>query len=304
MVSEKGKAKKPRSMTGFARASQVLESSIIEIDVRSVNARHLELSLKLPRVYQPWEGELRAIVGSYLIRGRVDLSIVRNLNEKRKTLRNGNTKEEITPLVKAYTQLCQEFKAGKEGLSFLLADLLLKREATSTPEEIPTTEKEKAALFKGVEKALQQLVSMREKEGQALARDITERIKALTKLHSKIASEASEAPKILQERLLTRVAKLTTEVTLDPSRLAVEVALLADRTDVSEELVRLTSHFDQIHGSLRQSGEGKRLDFLLQECNREFNTIGSKAQRASVQTAVVDSKVILEKIREQVQNLE
>ena len=134
--------------------------------------------------------------------------------------------------------------------------------------------------------------------------DISGRVTELQKIRRRILVIAGKAPLVQRSRLLQRIGRLAPEVQLDPQRLAAEVALLADRVDVTEELVRLEAHLGQLSSVLRTSAAGRKLDFLLQEVGREFNTIGSKAQDALAQQLVVDAKTVLEKIREQAQNLE
>ena len=296
-------SKSPVSMTGFSRGSKAAEGTIIEVDLRSVNARYLELTCKLPRIYQPFEGELRAKVSERIRRGRVDLLVTRIVSPQ-KTFESVGRSETVAPLVKSYLGLCSEFGASKEGLSHFIADVMLRRDLVASAEESNVPESEKNALLSAVSDAVTGLVQMRSEEGRALGSEIRKHLEQLSELHSRIESQVSNAPAEVKARLLSRLAKLAPEVTLDPTRLAQEAALLADRSDVTEEVVRLKSHFEQLSSALAGEGEGKRLDFLLQECFREFNTIGSKAQSASVQALIVDAKVILEKVREQVQNLE
>jgi uncharacterized protein (TIGR00255 family) len=175
-----------------------------------------------------------------------------------------------------------------------------------TEEAIEVSEDESELVVRVLTDASEALAVMREQEGTWLADDITRRLSAIEAGAMRIAPWAAEAPARFKERLEERLAVLSSEIPIDPARLAQEVAFLADRTDISEELSRLGSHISQFRATLagHPEGIGRRLDFLIQELGREFNTIGSKAQDARIQSQVVEAKAELEKIREQVQNVE
>lgn len=290
------------SMTGYARKQVSDGSVVIEVDLRSVNHRHLEVSCRLPREFGSFEAAIRTMLTESLHRGKVDCSIVRKGTSV--TSEEFPSVDRIAAYMRAYAQLAKDFGVHDDCRAELLKDLLLRRDPPGTTSELAVTDAEREALLAVVKGAIDDLIAMRTVEGGRLLIDIRNRLKELEGLRLKIQEHALTAPAVLKQRILDRIGRLAPEVSLDPSRLSAEVALIADRVDVSEEIVRLESHFLQIYGSLDEPPSGRKLDFLIQECVREFNTIGSKAQDACVQSLVVEGKVTLEKVREQVQNLE
>jgi uncharacterized protein (TIGR00255 family) len=199
---------------------------------------------------------------------------------------------------------------GGEGLSSFIAQLVLERlnDRSARQEDLtPLGDQERDALMRLFINASEALIKSREVEGAALVADISARLAKLTALGREIADKGSHAPNRLRTRLNERLQALKDEVVLDPSRVALEVALLAERVDTSEEVVRLAQHlnlFSQLLITGHQDGIGRRLDFITQEIGRELNTIGSKAQDGVVQGIVVEAKSELERVREQVQNIE
>ena len=175
----------------------------------------------------------------------------------------------------------------------------------SLGEAAPDLESAAAALQHGLAAAIEALDVMRRREGEALARDLSARLDNVEKGAREVSRLAPLQIQTVRERLSTRIAELTQGVPLDPARLAQEVALFADRTDVAEELTRLGSHISQARGLIRsEAPAGRKLEFLVQELNREINTIGSKSQQAAIAAVVVELKSELERVREQVQNVE
>lgn len=293
-----------RSMTGFGQCKVTSASSSYEIEMRSVNHRYLEISLKLPRVLSSVEYDLRALVSGYLRRGKLDLNIVR---------RPVNSLEEQgcfdAGLCAVYTAIYRRV-LEEQGCSFedlkkdVLFEIMRRPDIFRVPEDLLDIEAEKAVLFPAVESALAQLLEMRIKEGAALALDINERLQALRALHVRIEEASKGLPEKFRERIYSRVKRLEPEIKIEESRLAAELVLFCDRADVTEELVRLSSHFSQFEGALSKEGQGRKLDFISQEFLREFNTIASKAQDGLIQAFVVEAKTEVEKLKEQLQNIE
>jgi uncharacterized protein (TIGR00255 family) len=293
-----------KSMTGFAKAAGSLPSGDFDLEVKSVNSRYLEVSVKgLPRL-GGLERELRSIFQKLHCRGRIDVLINRRAAESKRevSLENKNT----DALVSAYATMCRRYGASADHLSQFIGSLIL-RESSASADTAELGDDEINLVRNLCEQVSEVLASARLTEGAALVADIAPRVRKLQTFASVIAEHMSSAPERLRDRLTERLRQLAPEVVLNADRLALEVAMLADRVDVSEELSRLSIHLGQFHVSLEQGapdGVGRKLDFLTQEIGRELNTIGSKAQDAVVQGVVVDAKAELEKIREQVQNIE
>jgi uncharacterized protein (TIGR00255 family) len=296
-----------QSMTGYGRADGRYKTVTIVVEARSVNHRHCEVVTKLPRVLVRHEERFKARVQKRLSRGRIDVSVSFNGEGEAspETLRldHGLARQYMALLKKLQRDL------GLSG-SVDLGLLASYRDIIKISEQPVDDPGAIAAAERVLEKALAALLSMRRDEGRALARDLTARLKDI---EGRIATIRRRLPQIVQEhasRLQARVNRLlegspTGRGALDPARLAQEVALLADRGDVSEELTRLESHLRQFHNFLRKpTPVGRSLDFLLQEINREVTTIGSKVADLGVTQEILGVKGELEKIREQVQNVE
>jgi uncharacterized protein (TIGR00255 family) len=189
----------------------------------------------------------------------------------------------------------------------LVLNILSRRDITDFQEkdlETGYSEKERKLLFDVLDKALSSLVSMRKTEGLRLAEDLSKRCSLLYSILEDLQRLASKGPEEIRRKLLRRLETISDEMQVDPARLAMEVALLADKADIAEELVRIESHLNQFEKLLTVDGNGKKLDFLVQELGREFNTIASKSADASISSLIVESKAQLEKIKEQALNLE
>jgi uncharacterized protein (TIGR00255 family) len=185
----------------------------------------------------------------------------------------------------------------------LVTDLFRRQDILDVPDELTSIEGERELLLETLRAALAQVASMQEKEGANLRLDLEMRLATLERLRTEIESRAGEIHTVLRAKMIERVKKLSPEVQLDEARLATEVAIAADRSDITEEVVRLASHLGQFKQALQAEPSGKRFDFLLQEIHREFNTIGSKAQDNGLQRNMLEAKMEIEKIREQVQNI-
>ncbi|GAW67271.1 yicC domain protein [Geoanaerobacter pelophilus] len=290
-----------KSMTGYGKGESTHEGGRFVVEVRCVNHRYGEVTVKLPRALMQFENEIKKRVAERLVRGKIDVFIqVENAVSLGVPTAN-------LPLARGYLKAFNSIKEalGLEGevkLSLIASQrdvVTVAAEAEATLEEIPPE------LVQALEDALRRVDEMRLFEGESLHADFVKRREVLAQL---IAKVAARSPLVVQEyaqRLKERVAQLLTEGNVPEERLALEVALLADKCDVTEELVRLESHLRQFDETLNSSEPvGRKLDFLLQEINREVNTTGSKANDAQMAALVVELKAELEKIREQVQNIE
>jgi len=291
-----------RSMTGFGSAAGLWAGRTVTVEVKSVNSRFREVVARLPKVCASLEEAVKKQVVARLERGRVDLWVQLDDREPR------------APAVRVDYELARTLAARlnelKERLDLggaVTLDNLLALGVVGREEEpAPDLEDLRAVLDPLVGTAVEGLVAMREAEGLNLGRDLARRLEVLADLNLKVKEAAAGAPEALLARLTSRLAELGTGgLALDPARLAQEAALLADRADITEEVVRLGSHLAGFR-RLLDSPEpvGRRLDFLLQEMGREVNTMGSKAQDLGVTGLVLDMKAELEKLREQVQNIE
>lgn len=290
------------SMTGFGRACVERDGRELTVELKTVNHRYLDVNIRLPRHLAFLEEPLRAALGRHILRGHVD--VYANYRNWRKDARAVRVDE---PLLAAYIAAARE-AAHNERLPDDLAISHFLR--INDMVVVTQAEEDQAALLElareTTQLALRELRCMREQEGQALARDLAGRVAALMGLREEIAARAPLVTQEYQQRLQERLAQMLGEAApVDPARLAMEVAVFADRASVDEELVRLCSHGAQFTALLAAAEPvGRKLDFLVQEMNREFNTIGSKANDARITQLVIQGKAELEKVREQVQNIE
>lgn len=287
------------SMTGYGRGAIERDGRQLTIEIRTVNHRFLDLSLRMPRSLGFAEQAIRERIGKRLSRGHADVfATYKNLRD------DSRTAVVDQALLTAYLAALDEI-AEKSGLPddrsvmrvASMRDLIVVSEAEEDPEALLTLTMDTLDL------ALDDLTAMREKEGAALARDMAGRIDALESLTEKIEARYPEALNEYAARLRARIEELVE--TYDEQRLLQEVAIMADRSAIAEETVRLRSHFEQIRGLLAAPEPvGRKLDFIVQELNREVNTISSKSQDIPITQLVVSAKSEIEKLREQVQNVE
>ena len=289
------------SMTGYGRASCQVFGRRLVVEIRSVNHRFFDFKLRLPWLDAAVESLLGATIRRRIERGAVTVTVRDE---------GGMSAPEVRvnlPLARSYHRALGELvrELGLPATEVPVAVVAGLRDVLSVGEPERSGEELFEALRPGAEAALDGLVTMRRREGEALAVDLRAHAGALGRAVAGMASLAQEAPDHYRRRLEERLARVVGSVEVDPQRLAQEVAIFADRTDTSEEFVRLRSHLGQFEGLLGEQGAvGRKLDFLLQELNREVNTIGSKAQGADIAALVVEAKATLEKMREQVQNVE
>jgi uncharacterized protein (TIGR00255 family) len=289
-----------RSMTGFGAGHGAAGGEALDVEVRSVNHKFCEVKVRLPRELAALEPEALKLVKERLARGGIDVSI------RRGSAGGGLAPRVDLALADAYARAFEALRArlGLPG-AVTLADVAAADGVLRLDEPALDLEAARAALRTAMTQALEALVAMRAREGEALATDLAGRLDGTEALVSRAAALVPQTVEHHRKRLAERVEELTRGIPLDPSRLAQEVALFADRTDVTEEVTRLRSHLAQARNLLK-GGEpaGRKLDFLVQEMHREVNTIGSKSQSAEIAAIVVTAKAEVERMREQVQNVE
>lgn len=290
------------SMTGFGRGEYSSDGLHVVVEVKSVNSRFADISIRLPQTLRHAENALREVVARSIERGKLNITIdVEKQDEAELDIA-------VNPsVVKSYRSLLERLKQSAgldEPLS--LSHFLQFENVFATKEE---DEKEVAtkvgAATKALDKALENLREMREQEGRHLSEDLADRLAKMEKLLETVKSKAKNRVPDARTRLQERIKTLLGDDGFDQERLEQEIALLADRIDITEEIVRLEAHLKFFREAMDKEGAvGRRLNFLTQEMNREINTIGSKANDASISHDVVEMKDILEKIREQIQNIE
>ena len=290
-----------RSMTGFGASDLATATGRYAVEARSLNHRFLEVVVRLPRELAPLEERIRTLVQGRVLRGRVEVAIMRENYGKRV-----RTVKIDLDLAKAFASALNELKQalelpGSPDLAMLsaLPDLI------RIEEQKEDLEAAWVAIAEGVETALSRLVAMREREGARLTSDLEQRVRRLAERANEIERRA---PLVVQEyaaRLARRIEEMIGTAPIDEGRLAAEVAIFADRSDIAEETTRFRSHLAQMQQMLTGSGPaGRTLEFLVQELGREANTIGSKANDVEISRAVIAVKGDLESLREQIQNLE
>lgn len=289
-------------MTGFGRGSISEPGMQITVDLKTVNNRFLDISLRLPGEMQELEAAIRRVLSSRLSRGRVDVSLQYDIE-------TDISYELNRPLIKAYVDAMNEMQAefslsGEPDLNVIarLPNVL-----------VPKKEDPDAAFLANVEKALSiavdNLETMRESEGGMLAEELSARLVAIQKRLPAIEEAADSITEEYRQKLTKRItemlAKSETQIEIDQSRMAQEIAYIADKADISEEITRLRTHIEHFRAIMTEKNDvGKRLDFLTQELNREANTIASKTANMVIKENALEIKSEIEKIREQVQNVE
>jgi len=289
-----------RSMTGYGQASWSGGGRRLTVEVRSVNQRFLDVKMNLPREYSKWEEELRQLVQAAAERGRVDVVVGRS------GVAAGDFEVEINEAlaraaVEGWRKLQKRLGLGGE----VDVSMVTRSEFVRIVERRGDGSDEIPRVRKLLQQALAEFNRAREREGKALAADMKLRCAKLLEIHRGLKARTTVLVPELQRRLSERLAQLLGDSNLSEERLAQEAALLADRCDVTEELVRLAAYLERLGELIRQKGPaGKAVDFLVQEIHREINTIGSKSSDLEVTNLTLAAKAELEKLREQVQNIE
>ena len=289
-------------MTGFSRYENQNEDLTCKVEIRSVNNRFIDVNTRLPKSLAPLELPLKKMVKSKCARGSFDIIIAIE--------KNGDSEAnlEVSPNLPLASQYLNAFKKIQEGLGLkgeIDINTILSQRDVVKPELKKVEDSSEEIVFQTVDKTLTDLVKMREDEGKNLEKDILNQISSIEALGKSISTKQSITIQQFQGKLKEKIQTLTTGIEIDPARIAQESALLADRCDVTEELVRLESHLDQFNKLVSShEPQGRKLEFLTQEINREVNTIGSKTIDLEVSKAVIEMKSCLEKIREQLANIE
>jgi len=290
-------------MTGYGKAEAVIDGRKIVAEIKSLNHRYPEISLRMPGFLFSLEPVVKKSIGKKISRGRVE-AVIRV--ESDSILNNGSRIKLNLPLIRNYYQMLRQVKeefALKEDIS--LNSLTAFRDAFVAAEEEDDLTGFWGKLEPLLEQALARMTEMRENEGEALRRDLTER---LAIIQASLDGVSMRVPQVVMEykkRLSERVREMAEGIQIDEARLVQEVAILADKSDITEEIVRLGSHIRQFYDMMDgQEPIGRKADFLIQEMNREVNTIGSKSSDTEVSRQVITMKSELSKLREQVQNIE
>lgn len=290
------------SMTGFGSGTQVHDDLQITVEVKSVNNRFLDINCKLPTLFLGLESQINALLREKLKRGRIEVFV------QRKTVRGFAQNVRVNAaLVNSCMESFKELAAlgvSQRCLDVVLADVIGRREILELTAEDESVVDEVPLVMEALRQACIELVSMRQREGAALEEELRRLLQSLEEIIGEIQRLAASTPEAIQQRLHERISSLLQGIELDQQRLHQEVVYLADRADITEELARLRSHVVQFHDVLEAGEGGRKLEFLLQEFGREVNTCGSKSQDTAITRNVVEAKTILEKMREQVLNVE
>ena len=290
-----------KSMTGYGRCQQLADGMNITVEIKSVNHRYFEFSSKLPRSYGFLDEKLKSFFMGKLTRGKMECYVQIETVEEPDTIISVNH-----PLVKGYLDAYKEL-AETYGLenNIKVSDISRVSDIFSIRKQAADEDKIWAAVQTVAEEALNGFVSMREREGERLRADVLSRLEIILENVAFIEERSPETVKEHNEKLLGRLREMLADAHIDEQRILTEAAIFADKIAVAEETVRLRSHISQMRSFLDSSeAVGKKMDFLIQEFNREANTIGSKAQDVEIARKVVAIKAEIEKIREQIQNIE
>jgi uncharacterized protein (TIGR00255 family) len=291
-----------RSMTGYGEASAENARHGITVSLRAVNHRFLDLQLRIGEELRGSEAALRDAIGKEVSRGRVEARVeVRSVAERR-----ASVQVNMGVIREAHVAVHQLVDAGLIDRGLSAGDLMRLPEAFRVDlESEEWTPEDEELLLQAARRAIAQLVASREREGASLVAIMDEKLRAVEEAVSRLDTLRGPVREEMAAALRRRLAELLAGQALDEARVAQEVALLVDRSDVSEEIDRLRSHVEHFRAVMREgAAAGKRLDFLTQEVFRELNTLGAKCRNAEMTRAVLDAKVLCEQIREQVQNVE
>lgn len=290
-----------RSMTGFGRAKETVDGLNITAEIKSVNHRYFEFTSRLPRSYMFVEDRIKEICRENITRGKVEVFV--QIEDNRENAVTVEVNEDYArAYVGAVKQLCGKLRLKNDvkASSLLTVNDIFKIRQNSVSDEVVLNSVD--SVFR---KAVAEFVKMREIEGQRLYDDVKAHAGIILGMVGEIEKKSPDTVKQYRQRIEEKVKELLGDVKVDEQRLLTETAIFADKVAVDEETVRLRSHIDQLCGLISEGGAvGRKLDFIVQEMNREANTIGSKAQDIDIAHTVVDIKSEIEKIREQIQNIE
>jgi uncharacterized protein (TIGR00255 family) len=290
------------SMTGYGRSEAQGDGFSVRVELRSVNSRFLDLALKTSRVLFNYENELKELIKNRISRGRITVQIVCS-----RDCIGGELLQVDESNARSYLEMLKSLVKTlglKEEIT--LSHLLMFNDIFAPKEELEGVETLLEVVRKAMSAAMDDLQNMKRAEGVELGKDLENRLSLLEQTVTRIETLAKDVPQDTLNRLKERISRLTLPENLEPHRLEIELALMADKLDVSEECVRLRSHFQLFRDTIdsEEPASGKRLGFILQEMNRETNTLGSKSNCVEISHLTVNLKEELERIREQVQNIE
>ena len=292
-----------KSMTGFGSGTATKDGITCTVEIKSVNARFLDLFIRSPKQMNPFESIIRRMIQDRITRGKVEVSVsIQDAGERPKTFTiNSVLRKQIQELLVQEEFYDDPKKVPLQAVNSISNEWIQQQDTPIAEEVLSDIVKEATT------QALDSLIAMRTAEGQHINQDLLERIGTLEKIITKIDTNKSGAVEAYREHIKTKIQEylISLEASISEDRFIQEIALLADKTDITEEIVRFTSHVVQLKNTLADTNSiGRKVDFILQEMNREVNTIGSKAIDSIVTEFVVQLKCELEKIREQVQNVE
>ncbi|WP_302498819.1 YicC/YloC family endoribonuclease [uncultured Veillonella sp.] len=292
-----------KSMTGFGSGTATKDGITCTVEIKSVNARFLDLFIRSPKQMNPFESIIRRMIQDRITRGKVEVSVsIQDAGERPKTFTiNSVLRKQIQELLVQEEFYDAPQKVPLQAVNSISNEWIQQQDTPIAEEVLSDIVKEATT------QALDSLIAMRTAEGQHINQDLLERIGTLEKIITKIDTNKSGAVEAYREHIKTKIQEylISLEASISEDRFIQEIALLADKTDITEEIVRFTSHVVQLKNTLADTNSiGRKVDFILQEMNREVNTIGSKAMDSIVTEFVVQLKCELEKIREQVQNVE
>jgi len=290
-----------RSMTGFGKAGGELDGTVVAVEMSTVNHRYFDCFCRMPSAWMALESVVKQAVRTRLARGKVNLTVNRKrANSSGQVVRFDpdvaqryvDASKELVEMLGTYETLSLDTLARLDGVFY-----------SEEPEE--DAERVEALLLQLTNQALDQLDTMRRVEGEALEADLRQRLARMGEMLSDVEARLPQLNALYEQRLRNRIQELQTEVAMPEERIAIEVAVLAEKGDVAEEVVRLRTHLDHAADLLNENEPvGRRLDFLSQEIQREINTLGVKTRDADVAKDIIAMKAELEKLREQVQNIE
>ena len=289
------------SMTGFGRASKVIKKMNINVELRSINSKYLEVNSRVPMIFSDKESELKELINPKISRGKVTVTVSLDKNS------NQATNLQIQPeIVKEYFKLLSQIKKATGIKEDIKLEHVLKFSEIFKPEESDDLDEKWEEVKKIMVVALNDLCKMKKSEGNTLEKDILGRINFMSKTLDLIVKQSAKNIKDTKQRLLDKVNSLLDgTVQIDPNRLEYEITMISDRMDITEEVVRGKSHIEYFKKNVKDKElSGRRLNFLVQEINREINTIASKSNNSSISQNVVEMKEELEKIKEQLANVE
>ena len=289
-----------KSMTGYGKSSLSINSREYQVEVKAVNHKYIDTNIKIPRVISYLEEDIRKLITSKIKRGKIDILISFENYSK-----DGNDIRLNTELAKMYIKNLRKLAEEENITANIEVTEITRLPDVLTIKSNLDENQIKIEILQVVEEAINQLINMRQGEGERISRDILAKISQIEEKKQEIFMLSTGLIDEYVVKLETRIKEILKTEELDKSRLMQEVVIYADKCSVEEEITRLTSHIEQLRNLINTSEpSGKKMDFIIQEMNRETNTIGSKANNLEITNRVVDIKTILEDIREQIQNIE